>query len=342
MEKYFNFDENHWRKINHTYTFPNGSRIQFFSVDSPQKAKGARRHYLYVNEAMDFSYKEFRQLSMRTKRKIFMDYNPEYSDSWIYDHVLSRKDCKMIHSTYLDNAFLTAENIRDIERIKKENKELWSIFGLGLPSAGESIIYHNFEVREFTDDEQLGMTKFYGLDFGHNHPTVLIELFLAEATDTEQGVLFVKVLNYERKQTNTMLIKAMEEMDIDPFADIFCDSEDANRIQEIIDAGYYSAVGVKKPKGSVLDGIDICKRHKIVIHPDNSQEFKQEIKGYRWKEDRNGNLLDQPVKHKDDGMDAMRYGAYGYSTTILTGGLIAPVFPIGSKSKRSSIKGKIK
>jgi len=32
-----------------------------------------------------------------------------------------------------------------------------------------------------------------------------------------------------------------------------------------------------------------------------------EKKGYKWKEDKNGNVLDEPVKFNDHAMDAERY-----------------------------------
>jgi phage terminase large subunit len=37
----------------------------------------------------------------------------------------------------------------------------------------------------------------------------------------------------------------------------------------------------------------------------------KEIRSYKWKVDKNGTVLEEPVKFKDDGMDSMRYAAYG-------------------------------
>ncbi len=36
----------------------------------------------------------------------------------------------------------------------------------------------------------------------------------------------------------------------------------------------------------------------------------QELRGYKWREDKNGNKLDEPVKFRDHLMDAMRYALY--------------------------------
>jgi phage terminase large subunit len=36
------------------------------------------------------------------------------------------------------------------------------------------------------------------------------------------------------------------------------------------------------------------------------------MKSYKWKEDKNGLILDEPVKFKDHLMDAMRYAIYTF------------------------------
>ena len=64
-----------------------------------------------------------------------------------------------------------------------------------------------------------------------------------------------------------------------------------------------------KEKNSVKDGIDFIKRHKLHITND-SINLLREITGYKWKQDKDGNVLDEPVKFKDHLLDAMRYAIY--------------------------------
>ena len=45
------FRDNQWNRSALKYTFTNGSYIEFFSVEQPDKLRGARRNVLYVNEA---------------------------------------------------------------------------------------------------------------------------------------------------------------------------------------------------------------------------------------------------------------------------------------------------
>jgi phage terminase large subunit len=91
-----------------------GTRIEFFGIDDLEKAKGPRRDRLFVNEATEISYDIYRQLAMRTRGQIWIDYNPSLIEWWI-DSVIKREDCEFIHSTYKDNTFLTPEMIREIE-----------------------------------------------------------------------------------------------------------------------------------------------------------------------------------------------------------------------------------
>ena len=60
-----------------------------------------------------------------------------------------------------------------------------------------------------------------------------------------------------------------------------------------------------------LEGIDFVKRFKLHIHPRCVNTIK-EIQGYSYRKDRNGNILDEPVKAFDHAMDAMRYAIYSH------------------------------
>ena len=48
----------------------NGHLLEFLSVDEPQKIRGRKRHYLWCNEANEFTYEDWQQLILRTTEKI--------------------------------------------------------------------------------------------------------------------------------------------------------------------------------------------------------------------------------------------------------------------------------
>ena len=44
--------------------------------------------------------------------------------------------------------------------------------------------------------------------------------------------------------------------------------------------------------------------------------MNDEFKVYKWREDKDGNVFDEPVKFKDHLMDGVRYGVYGHTRGI--------------------------
>ncbi|HEY8541382.1 MAG TPA: terminase large subunit, partial [Pseudothermotoga sp.] len=88
---------------------------------------------------------------------------------------------------------------------------------------------------------------------------------------------------------------------------IYADSAEPARIEEIARAGF----NIYPAKKDVKDGIDFLKRKMIYLYKDCTNTIK-EIQMYKWKENKNGEILDEPVKFNDHAMDAMRYAVYTY------------------------------
>ena len=86
---------------------------------------------------------------------------------------------------------------------------------------------------------------------------------------------------------------------------MYADSAEPARIEEIGGAGF----DVHPADKSVKDGILYCKRLKFYTTAE-SVHLNEEKRTYKWKSDRNGNILDEPVKFKDHLMDAKRYALY--------------------------------
>ena len=59
-----------------TYTFGSVT-IEFIGMDDPDKAKGPQIDIAFINECNEISHALFRQISQRTSRTIFLDYNPD-------------------------------------------------------------------------------------------------------------------------------------------------------------------------------------------------------------------------------------------------------------------------
>jgi phage terminase large subunit len=72
-------------------------------------------------------------------------------------------------------------------------------------------------------------------------------------------------------------------------------------------------LNAKPANKDVTEGIRTVKATPLFIHQDSVNLLK-EVKNYRWKTDRNGNKLDQPVKFSDHACDAMRYAIFSKLT----------------------------
>jgi phage terminase large subunit len=99
------YDEKSHNKSDYTYSL-NGNLFEFVSLDQPQKKRGARRDYLFCNEANELTWEDFFQLLVRTSERIWIDYNPSDSFHWIYDKLLTRDDITYIQSTYQGQSLL--------------------------------------------------------------------------------------------------------------------------------------------------------------------------------------------------------------------------------------------
>jgi len=284
-------EENH-NKSDLIYRYGN-NEIEFISVDQPQKVRGRKRQYLWMNEANEFAFEDFRQLNIRTERQLYMDFNPSDEFHWIYDEILPRDDSVLLRSTYLDNPFLDKQIVKEIEYLKNTDQNYWRIYGLGKRGVSETTIYTHWEFADKMPDSPDDIT--YGLDFGYNNPTALIEY-----ADRDQNIYWREML-YESHLTNTALIKRMKKLGIDKNKVIYADPSEPDRIEEIGLAGY----NIQPAETSVKNGIDMIKGRKLYITKDSVNLLK-EIKSYCWKE-KDGKSLDEPVKDNDHLMDAGRY-----------------------------------
>ncbi len=291
-------EENH-NKSDREYTL-NGNVFEFTSLDEPQKKRGARRDHLWLNEVIpEFTWEDFFQMMIRTRGKIFLDYNPSEEYSWVYDRVLTRKDCRLIKSSYLDNPFLEQTIIDEIERLRDTDENYWKIYGLGETGKRKSIIYDNWDlIDEFPEDCD---EEVYGYDFGFNNPSVLLRIGVKD-----QEHIFIDELIYESKLTNTQLIDRSAQEVTNRRTRASADCAEPDRIEEFLTAGF-NMYPCKKGKNSVKDGIDLCKRKKIHVTKRSANTIK-EIRAYKWKEDKNERILDEPVPFNDHAMAAMRYG----------------------------------
>jgi phage terminase large subunit len=101
------------------YEFANGSVMEFFSADDSSKLRGARRDILYINECNNVTFEAYNELSIRTKREIFLDFNPA-NEFWVHTELKDEPDSDFIILTYKDNEALDQSIIDQIEKNKEK------------------------------------------------------------------------------------------------------------------------------------------------------------------------------------------------------------------------------
>jgi phage terminase large subunit len=281
-------------KTENIYNFPNGSQVEFFGADNEQKLRGRKRDILWLNEANELNFEEFTQLNMRTSDKLIFDFNPSENFHWLYD-LISRPEATLIHSTYKDNPFLPDSQVKEIENLIQYDESYYKIYALGEKGTGKTTIYTHWKHYEHLPEIK---ETYYGLDFGFNHPTALIEVNLTD------DICYVREIIYKEGLTSSDLIKMMDELQISKKKEIICDYARPEIIEDLRRKGYNAKNAIK----DVKDGIDSVKSSGLFIHKESINLLK-EVSSYKWKV--NGDIvLDEPVKVYDDAMDAMRYAIH--------------------------------
>lgn len=289
------YSEKNHNKTENIYRI-GSNKFRFFSCDEPQKMRGPGRDILFCNEANELKLEDFRQLNMRTKELTIIDFNPSEEFHWIYDHLLIRNDVEFYVTTFEDNPFLPDRIKNEILRYKDTDENYWRIYGLGQRGISQTSIFTNWDL---IDSLPEGGSIYYGLDFGYNHPTSLIKTVIIDGNVYSQELLYKSYLTVDD------LIRELKNLGLGNSETIYGDCARPEMIEEIYRAGF-NIHPTKKGPNSVKDGIDVLKRHNLFITKDSINLLK-EIKSYKWKVDKNENVLDEPVKLNDDAVDALRY-----------------------------------
>lgn len=290
------YNVNQHNKSDSIYYFSKDSYIEFFGAENERKIRGPGRRILFINEANLLTFEQFTQLALRTTDTIFIDFNPADLYSWVYD-IPNRPNSRFIHSTYRNNrGNLPQFQIDEIEYLKHADKNLWKVYGLGLKGTSAETIYTNWLIAREVPDNWESVS--FGLDFGFNHPSALVAAYVKDRR------VYADELLYETGLTNTQLAFRVKEL-IPDGAIVWCDGARPEAIRELRIAG----INAREAKKDVYDGILSVKALPLYF-TQRSTNLILEAKSYKWLKNKQGIVLDEPVKFKDDGMDALRYARF--------------------------------
>jgi len=294
------YKDDQFNKSTLKYTFANGSYIEFFSADQPDKLRGARRNILYVNECNNIEFDAYYQMAIRTSGDVWLDYNPA-STFWVDKEILTQPNVDFITLTYLDNEALSDTIVKEIETAKTKAltstywANWWQVYGLGQTGSLEGVCITDWKEIDLPKDARV---LCYGMDFGYtNDPTSLVTMYKYNDAYIFDEVIYKKgLLNSEISN----LLKANSVEDI-----IYADSAEPKSIAELNSYGH-NVLPVSKGKDSIVYGLNLINQNKIYV-TSRSKNLINELRNYIWLTDKSGVKMNKPIDAYNHAIDAMRY-----------------------------------
>jgi phage terminase large subunit len=292
------FNDDQFNKSLLTYNFKNGSVFEFFSADDSSKLRGARRDILYINECNNVTFESYNELAIRTKKEVFLDFNPA-NEFWVHTELKDEPDADFIILTYKDNEALDKSIIDQIEKNREKAStstywsNWWRVYGLGEIGMLEGVIFSNWKQIDKVPVEAklIGI----GLDFGYtNDPTAAVEIY------SYNGTRILNELVYKTGMINSDIAKVLPDN-----VPIYADSSEPKSIEEIRRYGK-TIKGVTKGKDSINFGIQIMQSQEYLV-TSNSTNLIKELRGYIWDTDKTGVRLNKPIDYNNHSIDAIRY-----------------------------------
>ena len=281
-----------------TYHFKNGSVVEFFSADDASKLRGARRDILYINECNNVTFEAYNELSIRTKKEVYLDFNPA-NEFWVHKELKDEPDTDFIILTYKDNEALDESIVTQIEKNRDKAAtssywaNWWRVYGLGQVGSLEGVVFNNWKEIDTIPKEAklIGI----GLDFGYtNDPTAAIEIY------NYNGTRIVNELVYRTGMVNSDIAKILPSSVV-----IYADSSEPKSIEEIRRQGK-TIKGVTKGADSINYGIDVMQRQDYLVTKQSTNLIK-ELRSYCWDTDKQGQRMRRPIDHYNHAIDALRY-----------------------------------
>jgi len=290
---------------------PNGNKFIFTGLDNVEKLKSISGITdMWIEEATELEQKDFQQLDLRIRgqdanKQFILTFNPTDSNHWIKKFFFDSqmKNTTILRTTHLDNKFLDEESRENLEKYITIDQTWYNIYALGEWGILSDLIYNNFTMKEFDNDEKKFDKILVGIDFGYNHPSAMVKVGINKDFKKTRELFIID--NIKKSKLTTQMFGEELRSKVKKKQEIIADSASPGSIEELKRLGF-NVHGAKKGANSVKSGIDWLKNFKIIVHPDCIETYN-EFKTYRWKKGDDGKPLDIPVEINDDCMDALRY-----------------------------------
>jgi phage terminase large subunit len=279
------------------FEFTTKSLIEFKSYSDAQDSKSGKRDYLFVNEANGIPFEVYTELALRTRKRIFIDYNPN-AGFWVHDHIIGKPGVKLVISDHRHNPFVEENTRQKIESLRETDMELWKVYARGLTGKISGLVLNNWHLCDAIPQGAKLIAA--GLDFGYsNDQTGCIEVY------KQNGELWVNELLYETGLTNPDISERLTVIGLNKNTPIIADSAEPKSIEELRRLGW-NITPARKGADSVKLSIDILRRYRLNITRE-SVNLRTELSRYKWRTDASGRVLNEPVDRWNHLVDPLRY-----------------------------------
>lgn len=300
-----------------------GCQIFFSGLDDVEKIKSITPEKgvltdVLVEEATEIDYDDYKQLSKRLRgetddpgqvKRIILLFNPIDQSHWIYTTFFAGKwddsrnsyqddDLLILRTTYKDNRFLTESDIKLLEN--ETDRYYYEVYTLGHWGVLGNLIFTNWRAQDLSELAKATNHFYNGLDFGFfPDPAAFVRCSYNRA----KKEVYVFLTTGGTDMTNDMLAEKLKPVIRREV--VTCDSAEPKSIQELCNFGLNAVPAVKGP-GSLGFGIKWLQRQTILIDP-RCVDLILEFKKYKYREDKNGQVLPEPVDRDNHYCDGLRY-----------------------------------
>jgi phage terminase large subunit len=303
-------------------TSKSGYQIIFGGLDDVEKlksltpAKGVITD-IWIEEATETDRATVKQLYKRqrggdpnTPKRLTMSFNPIMQSHWIYEEYFSgislsdkqteyKSDSLSILKTwYIHNRFLTPEDVADLEN--ETDKYYYNVYTLGNWGVLGNVIFTNWRVEDLSSMRAQFTNRRNGLDFGFSSDPAALS---RSHYDRMRKTIYIFEELYERGLTNDVLAVELKRICGNDL--VVCDSAEPKSIAELRRDGV-NATAAEKGKDSVMHGIQWLQQQTIIIDA-ACVNAKNEFMQYKWREDKSGNAIREPVDKHNHIIDGTRY-----------------------------------
>jgi len=286
--------------------------VLFRSADDPERLRGPNLSWAYIDEAA-LCHKMTWPIILGRLREggkagpCWITTTPK-GRNWVWSEFVEkqRDNYRIFRARTEDNPYLAEAFVSDLKTSYTGSFARQELLGEFV--AFEGLVYEEFDREVHTAPAPDAFVRVVaGVDWGYTNPAVIVVIGI-----DGDGRAYVVEEYYERRQRIANVVTAAKHLAAKWGVESFlCDPSEPANIAELANAnlaaqGADNAVteGIQRVKARLADAGDGQRR--LYVAP-SCVNVLAEFESYCWKEQRGGELKDEPEKTNDHAMDALRY-----------------------------------